>query len=314
MTTVVTLGEILVEILATARGQSFRSTGTLTGPYPSGAPAIFIDQVAKLGQPCGMIGRVGDDDFGWLNIERLRRDGVDVSAIGVDPEVPTGSAFVTYEESGDRHFVFNIRHSASGHLTITEQADRLLSRCGHFHVMGSSLFSPALLAAMCGAVERVKAAGGRISFDPNIRRELSRGSDLAAFFDFVLARCDLLLPSGHELLLLTGAASEEAAIEALLGRGIGAIVVKRGADGASYYDGARVVHASPPPVEEVDPTGAGDCFGATFVVCRLRGMPIEECLRYANASGARTVTIKGPMEGAATFAELDAWLEQRAKS
>jgi tagatose kinase len=61
MTLLVTLGEILIEILATELGQSFRSTGTLTGPYPSGAPAIFIDQVAKLGNPCGMIGRVGDD-------------------------------------------------------------------------------------------------------------------------------------------------------------------------------------------------------------------------------------------------------------
>jgi pfkB family carbohydrate kinase len=83
MTLVVTLGEILIEILATELGQSFRSTGTLTGPYPSGAPAIFIDQVAKLGHPCGMIGRVGDDDFGWLNVERLRRDGVDVQLVSI---------------------------------------------------------------------------------------------------------------------------------------------------------------------------------------------------------------------------------------
>jgi sugar/nucleoside kinase (ribokinase family) len=313
MTTVVTLGEILVEILATRRGQTFRATGTLTGPYPSGAPAIFIDQVAKLGQPCGMIGRVGDDDFGWLNIERLRRDGVDVSAIGVDPERPTGSAFVTYEEGGDRHFVFNIRHSASGDLVMTEAAERLLVRCGHLHVTGSSLFSPALLATMRAAVERVKSTGGQVSFDPNIRRELAKDSDLSAFFDFVLDRCDLLLPGAIELPLLTGGADEAAAVESLLRRGIGAIVVKRGAEGASYFDGDRAVHASAPSVTEVDPTGAGDCFGATFIVCRLRGMPIEECLRYANASGARTVTIKGPMEGAGSFAELDDWLAERVR-
>ena len=99
---IVTLGEILVEIMASSGGQSFPCPGTLVGPFPSGAPAIFIDQVARLGHPCGMIGCVGDDDFGLVNFERLRADGVDVSAISVHPDAPTGSAFVTYEESGDR--------------------------------------------------------------------------------------------------------------------------------------------------------------------------------------------------------------------
>ena len=57
---------------------------------------------------------------------------------------------------------------------------------------------------------------------------------------------------------------------------------------------------------EIDPTGAGDCFGATFVTCWLRGMPPADALRYAAASGALAVSRQGPMEGAATFAELDA--------
>jgi len=42
-----TIGEILVEIMATERGQSFRAPGTLVGPFPSGAPAIFIDRALK---------------------------------------------------------------------------------------------------------------------------------------------------------------------------------------------------------------------------------------------------------------------------
>ena len=76
MARIMTIGEILVEIMATERGQSFRAPGALVGPFPSGAPAIFIDQVARLGRSAGIIGCVGDDDFGWLNIDRLRRDGV----------------------------------------------------------------------------------------------------------------------------------------------------------------------------------------------------------------------------------------------
>ena len=100
MKKVITIGEILVEIMATEIGDGFLEPIPLVGPFPSGAPAIFIDQVAKLGQPCGMIGCVGEDDFGRVNIERLRRDGVDVSAIAVDPDRPTGSAFVRYRADG----------------------------------------------------------------------------------------------------------------------------------------------------------------------------------------------------------------------
>ena len=54
MTKVVTLGEVLVEIVAKEKGRGFREPLELVGPFPSGAPAIFIDQVAKLGQPCGI--------------------------------------------------------------------------------------------------------------------------------------------------------------------------------------------------------------------------------------------------------------------
>ena len=71
-------------------------------------------------------------------------------------------------------------------------------------------------------------------------------------------------------------------------------MVKRGAQGASYYDRNGAIHGAPFAVEEVDPTGAGDCFGATFVVCRLRGMTVAECLRYANASGAHKVLFAAP--------------------
>ena len=81
------MGEVLVEIVATERGDGFRQPVGLIGPYPSGAPAIFIDQVGKLGQAAAIVSRVGDDDFGHVNLERLRRDGVDVSGGGVDAHV-----------------------------------------------------------------------------------------------------------------------------------------------------------------------------------------------------------------------------------
>jgi sugar/nucleoside kinase (ribokinase family) len=80
--------------------------------------------VGRLGRPAGIIGCVGDDDFGWLNIDRLRRDGVDTSAIALLADAVTGSAFVTYTETGERHFTINIANSASA-----SRRRRSLSRC-----------------------------------------------------------------------------------------------------------------------------------------------------------------------------------------
>lgn len=137
---IVTIGEIVVEIMAEQAGFGFREPLALRGPFPSGAPAIFIDQVAHLDQACGLISCVGQDDFGTINIERLQRDGVDVSAIQISPDHATGSAFVRYRPDGERDFVYNIRNAACGQTHLTEDAMLLLDKARHFHVMGSSLF------------------------------------------------------------------------------------------------------------------------------------------------------------------------------
>ncbi len=309
MSKVLTIGEILVEIVATDRGNGFREPVPLIGPFPSGAPAIFIDQVGKLGQPCAIISRVGDDDFGWVNTNRLQEDGVDISGIEVVSQGTTGSAFVRYREDGSRAFVFNIRHSACGTITLSEKTLALVDGCSHMHVMGTALYSPSVVESVLTAVERIKANGGTVSFDPNLRAEILDTPGMREALRTVLSKTDLFLPSGEELFLFTTAQTETEAVADLLARGIKAIVIKRGAAGATYHDAGLHLHLPGFEVEEVDPTGAGDCFGATFVTFWLRGASPAVALRYANASGARAVTKAGPMEGASTEAELRSLIE-----
>lgn len=306
-----TMGEILVEMIATEIGQSFRQPGTFFGPYPSGAPAIFIDQVAKLGYPCSIIGRVGLDDFGYLNINRLRGDGVDVKGVTLSEDAVTGSAFVTYRDPDNRRFIFNIKNSASAQLSPDNVDPDDLEDCGHFHVMGSSLFTPKIVEAMMKAVHLVRANGGTISFDPNIRKEMLGIPGMLDALKYVLEFTDILLPSGEELTMLVKSRDEESAVEGLLDQGISEIVVKRGAGGATYFDRQGRFHMPALEVDECDPTGAGDCFGATFITCRKMGMDSKTSLTYAIASGANAVTKKGPMEGTATFQELDLLIERK---
>lgn len=306
----ITVGEILVEIMAATIGHGFMESQALIGPFPSGAPAIFIDQVAKLGGSCGIVSAVGDDDFGHLNIERLRRDGVDTSAIAVLADMPTGSAFVRYREDGARDFVFNIAKSAAGRTEMTDSARALVTRAGHVHVMGSAFAIPRVAAILVEAVRIVKAKGGSVSFDPNVRKELMGDSgETARLLRDVLAATDLLLPSGEELFIASGVAEEDSAIEALLSRGVSEVVLKRGREGSTHYSRAfGRLDSAAFAVEEVDPTGAGDCFGAAYLTCRRKGYLPVEALRYANAAGARNVTKQGPMEGTSSFAELDAFI------
>jgi len=311
MKSIVTIGEILVEIMATERGDGFLEPVKLIGPFPSGAPAIFIDQAARFGQPAAMIGCVGDDDFGRVNLNRLRRDGVDVSGIRIDPEAVTGSAFVRYRSDGSRAFVFNIKQSASGRVALDEAARAVLGRSDHLHVMGTALFSPKIVSIVLEAADLVKGRGGTISFDPNLRPEMLNLPGLREACETLFRRCDLFLPSGAELVLFTSAKDDDAAIAEILGGGVRAVVHKKGAEGASYADAATRLMQPGFAVEEIDPTGAGDCFGATFVSCWLRDMPPARCLAYAAASGALAVTRQGPMEGASTRAGLDAFLAAR---
>jgi sugar/nucleoside kinase (ribokinase family) len=310
---IVTIGEILVEIMATTPGQGFREPIALLGPFPSGAPAIFIDQIARLGWPCAIVGCVGDDDFGHLNLDRLRRDGVDVSAVAVHPSAVTGSAFVRYREDGRRDFVFNIAQSANGLLVWSEAAKAVVEAAGHLHITGSSLGTPAIAEVILSAIPLVRQKGGTISFDPNVRSELLRAPGLRSQFERILSATDLFLPSDSELLLLSDATTEDDAIKELLARGVGAIVHKQGANGARYVD--RQSDVSLPAFRVgtvVDATGAGDIFGATFITGWLGGLPPAENLRRAVAAGAIAVMRKGPMEGVSTPAEIDAFLADAA--
>lgn len=303
----VCIGEILAEIVATTDGDGFKNPQPLIGPYPSGAPAIFIDQCGRMGGSAAMIGTVGDDDFGRMNTDRLARDGVDVSAISIHSTLPTGTAFVRYQNDGSRDFVFNMWTSAAGSLTWTPAVEDVIARAGHLHVMGTLLGHDHIWQMNERAALLIKARGGTVSLDPNQRKELTKDTD--GRFAKMIAQTDLLLPSGDELFLAANGVPEmgEAdAIHAIFGQGVCEIVLKRGDVGATcFQSNGTVTNASAFIVKEVDPTGAGDCFGGAYVAARRLGISVADALTYACAAGARNVTMRGPMEGAGTRSQLD---------
>ena len=87
-------------------------------------------------------------------------------------------------------------------------------------------------------------------------------------------------------------------------------MLKRGEEGATcFLSDGTIENSSAFQVDELDPTGAGDCFGGAYVACRRLGMSVESALTYGNAAGARNVAVRGPMECAGTLAELDRFIK-----
>ena len=57
--------------------------------------------MARSGAEAVLVGRVGDDDFGRMELTALRQEGVSVDRIGVDPEVATGVAVIMIDADGE---------------------------------------------------------------------------------------------------------------------------------------------------------------------------------------------------------------------
>lgn len=307
-----TIGELLVEFLAKQKNQGFSQPGEFLGPFPSGAPAIYAAQVAKLGFESTLFSCVGNDDFGQMNIERLRHEGVNTDGITVIDKAPTGSAFVSYRSQFERDFIFNIPNSACGYLSPEHLDESLLTRCNHFHIMGSSLFSFRMIDSMRKVIQLIKNNNGTVSFDPNVRKEMMNIPEMQQAFDYILEYTDIFLPSAGEIHYFSDQknADESNIVKQLIDSGVKHIVIKRGAEGASYYHANQQLHVKSNVVEMIDPTGAGDCFGATFVSLFLAGYPVEQALKYANAGGALAVSRLGPMEGISSMEDISRFLTQ----
>jgi sugar/nucleoside kinase (ribokinase family) len=299
------MGELLVEIMRPRAGMPLGDAAEFLGPFPSGAPAIFIDTVARLGHPAGIIGGVGDDDFGRCLVNRLMADGVDCSHVLHAANRSTAVAFVTYFKDGSRKFIFHIDGTPAVMADAASAAG--IEDPGFFHIMGCSLmanesFGKNIIRTMTSFHGR----GARISFDPNIRIELLGDRKLECVVAPVLEKCSVFFPGAAELALLTREKDIEKSVQKVFETWpVEIVVVKRGRRGSIICTRSSEVQVPAYPIEEVDPTGAGDCFDGAFLCGMLDKSSLEECGRLASAAGALNAAAFGPMEGTISKATIE---------
>lgn len=307
--TIATVGEILVEFVSHKKNCSLRKICDYSGPYPSGAPAIFLDQAARMGAATEMFGGIGDDGFGHCVLERLNADGVGTRGITINTDLSTGVAFVSYYDDGNRDFIFHLTNTASDHFTVPSG---LLDPSDTFlHVSAASLGNAAMRDIIMDTVRTVDDAGGKISCDPNARPELMRDAAARNALNEVMERSTCLMPSTSDLEFLLPDLTEDAAINHLLNSNAEVIVIKRGAGGATVVGNGKRYDFEGHIVTEVDPTGAGDCFGGTFIGLLAQGVSLRDAGEQANAAGALAVTRRGPMEGNSTPDDIATFLKQQ---
>ena len=310
------IGDLLVEFVCSGKNGRHKRVDQYSGPYPSGAPGIFIDQAAQLGAQCIFVGAVGDDAFGEVVVDRLTRHGVDPALIKVVKGVPTGTAFVSYNEDGSRDFVFNIVHSAAARFDDSEATIDGLAAFGldFIHVSGSALGDAHMGAKVLRVCRALYGKGVQVSFDPNVRKELIGDPAYFAAVREIAAMARIFLPSEEDAEALFSGRQLSGFAPELFAGGAEYVILKKGDKGC---EGVRRngdhVQIAPHKVDVGDPTGAGDCFCATFVTLIASGdFTFRQALERANAAGALAVTKVGPMEGNSTLSEITALLARDA--
>lgn len=292
-----TMGELLCEIMRPEAESPLDRPGVFYGPYPSGAPAICIDTVAKLGHSGGIIGGVGKDDFGKCILERLKGRGIECSYVTEFETGATGVAFVTYFHDGSRKFIFHLADTPAAAVKAPASAE--FPGAKFFHIMGCSLTAgEALSGEILKVMDQMLAAGARISFDPNIRPELMRGSFGPSAIAAVMAKCSVLLPGEAELLTVSGEGTVEAAVARCFENPVlEVLALKRGARGCTVYTRGEQFSVDAYPTVVADVTGAGDCFDGAFLCAVLDGRDYRDAARRANAAASLNTAAFGPMEG-----------------
>jgi len=299
MRTVYSIGEALIDFIPQQKGVALKEV-THFERVPGGAPANVAAGIARLGGNSAFVGKLGDDAFGHCIVDALKDCGVDTAHIRMTKQAGTALAFVTLAHDGNRDFAFYRNPAADMLLEPSEVDTTAFCERDILHFGSVDLIEAPVKYAHVEAIRAMRAIGGLISFDPNVRLPLWPDAESCrkAILEF-LPLADLVKVSDEELPFLTGNSDEAAAVRCLMVGSVKAVIVTRGPNGAVLYVGEKIVEAPGFSVNVVDTTGAGDAFVAAFLYClaqydvaleRIGEAELHECLTFSNAAAALTTT------------------------
>lgn len=309
---VVALGELLIDFI---QNGSSPNGNPLFEANPGGAPCNVLAMLNRLGYKTAFIGKVGEDYFGRMLGETIRKIGISDEGLVYDSNVNTTLALVHTLADGDRDFSFYRKPGADIMLEAKEVSKKLIEECRIFHFGSLSLTDEPAASAAKAAVTCAKKAGKLISFDPNLREPLWNDMDQAkAAVWYGIRECDILKIADNEIRWLTGTEDYDKGVQMIKERSdVKMINVTMGREGSlSFYRDKKIFCRAFLNGNTVDTTGAGDTFCANVLgyilehgLEDLTEADLGNMLLLANAAASIVTTRKGALLSMPDKKEID---------
>lgn len=323
---VVAIGNAIVDVIARADDALITAEGltkgsmrlidaaeadrlyTAMGPaveMSGGSAANTLAGMAALGQRCGFIGQVADDQLGDVFTHDLRALGVAYETPPLAEGAPTARCLILVTPDGQR--TMNTFLGASHLLEQAMIADEWIADADILYLEGYLWDPPLSRAAMRRAIDVARAAGRKVAFTLSDAFIIDRhGADFRALIDEGLF--DILFANEVEIRALAENDDFEAAVANVAAK-VPLLVVTRGAQGAIALSGGARTEVSAEPIDEVvDTTGAGDLFAAGFLAGYAEGRSIADCLTMGSVCAREIIAQVGPRAQSDLRAEVAARL------
>ena len=300
----VTLGEALV-VFSPADAGPLRFVHSFTKSI-GGAEANVAIALSRLGHKAGWISRLGNDEFGRYVRYALQGEGIDLSQVTLDDNLPTGILFKEQYHNPNPN-VYYYRKGAA----ITSMGKEFINP--EYIVNAKILHTTGILPALSAntkeatfeAMKIARNAGVMISFDPNLRLKLWSEEEAKTTLLEMAKKTDIIFPGLDEAEFLLGTSGIDKICEQFHEMGVKLVVIKLGKDGCLISDASNKLKVPGFHVHRlIDTVGAGDGFAAGFLSGLIGDKSLYECGEMANAVGAMATLVRGDTEGYPTRQQL----------
>ena len=262
---------------------------------PGGKGCNQAISISRLGGKVNFISKLGNDDYGKLAINKLKKDNINTSNIIVSNKHKTGVAGIHVDRNNGKNANTVVRGAPST-LTTKEIDTNLIKQSKIFL---TQLEIPIEVTLHC--LKAAKEYGLINILNPAPACKLSND-----FFKLV----DYFTPNETEAEFYTGVKinnENDAKVSAkkLIDIGIKKVIITLGEKGLFYSDGKEEIYMKATPDKAVDTTGAGDAFNGGFSFALLKGKKIKECLEIANKVAGLSTTKLGAGDSMPTFKDIN---------
>jgi sugar/nucleoside kinase (ribokinase family) len=270
---------------------------------PGGCAANTAIALGRLGVQAAVCGRVGDDLLGDFVERDLRSRGLDTSGVRHTESYGTSKTVIVPVVGEDRRFIHTFGANAT--LTAADIEPAALEAAEVLYV-GGYLILPSLREdELAERLRDARAGGTTIVLDVAVPAGQKLAADAART---LLPLADYFVPNSDEAFALTGESDPRRQAESFVEHGANAVVIKLGDHGAYVRSGDASFEVLAPPVDVVEPSGAGDAFAAGLMLGILEGWELEPSVRFASVIGGSACTALGCWAGVFTRSEADAFL------